>query len=379
MEIAEVVSLKKTFKPSRTLLGKKLPLGAVKIRMAQPGGAPRIERFAYPLFNFMQVPLVGEHIVIVKGPSDLKNPGTLAGVYYYIGPVAVHGNKHLNPMPGAFDVTKSGGGAGGMAMSAGPAIAAKFTYKPGTNFKEKKTIQSLQPYEGDVLIEGRNGQALRLGSSMLGMTMHYAKQPFYKGRQGAPITILSNGHKKGPPSSILTPATYGIEDPDDVDSIFIMSSDSHKISMKLAKASRKYGDGVEKLSIYLKPQIILSSDRIILNSKKDEILLIAKKDVKVVTKKWHTDMDSFFTQVLDFMEEVIKQNKELEKAFKEIGAVAQSNASSTHPTAVGPSGPPLNMASFIKSKVKATAGATKTKTLRTKLTKIKNNVKKMKG
>lgn len=389
---AEVVAIDKAFKPSRSKLGIPLPLGSVKIRMGKTtGGSPRIERFAQPLFNFQQVPLVGEHIAVIKGPSSLTNPGTMASTFFYLGPIAIHGNNHLNPMPGSFDVDKAGGGAVGLAQSVGATALSKLRYKPGANFKEAKDVLKLQPYEGDMIIEGRNRQSIRLGSSMLGNTMQYAKQPFYKGKQGAPITIISNGHKKqsgaaaiakvgiGKLKKSFSTPTYGIEDPDTTDSIFIMSSDSHKISMNLAKTSKQFGKGVEKLSVYLKPQIIASSDRIILNAKKDEILLVAKKDVKVVTKGWKTDMEEFFDTMLDFMEEVIKQNKELEKAFKEIGAVAQSNAKSTHPTGVGPSGPPLNAASFIKSKVKATTGASKTKTLRTKITKLKDTIKKMKG
>ena len=78
------------------------------------------------------------------------------------------------------------------------------------------------------------------------------------------------------------------------------------------------------------------------------------------------------------MDEVIKQNKELEKLHKELGAVAQSNATSIHPTGVGPSGPPTNAGSFIKSKGKATAGANKTKSLRKTLEKIRDKVKNMK-
>ena len=160
---------------------------------------------------------------------------------------------------------------------------------------------------------------------------------------------------------------------------FIMSSNSQKLDMKLAKSSKKYGEGVKKLSQYIKPQIIVSSDRIILNSKKDEILLIAKKDVKIVTKGWHSDMDKFFDTMLDFIEEVIKQNTELEKLHKEVGSVAQANATSIHPTGVGPSGPPTNAGSFMKSKGKATAGASKTKSIRTAITKLKDAIKAMKG
>jgi len=79
------------------------------------------------------------------------------------------------------------------------------------------------------------------------------------------------------------------------------------------------------------------------------------------------------------MEEVIKQNTELEKLHKELGKVAQNNATQIHPTGVGPSGPPTNAGSFVSSKAKATTGASKTKTIRNAITKLKNTIKKMKG
>ena len=393
LDTAEVIGTDLAFSPSKNRLGQNLKLGAIKIRMGNPGGAPRIERFAYPLFNFQQVPLIGEHILVIMGPGDIKNPGSMAGVYYYLAPINLQGNRHLNPLPGAFDITKAGVTSGAMyAAKTGKNLIQKVMYKPGENFKEKKSIAALQPYEGDILIEGRHGQAIRIGSTLEGSTSQYQKQHFIRGDQGKPIIVLSNGHKEGSPSILDktmgrlksaflgAPAPdYTLEKPDDTETIFIMTSKSHKVDMKLSKTNKKIGEGVKKLSSYIKPQLIGSSDRIILNSKKDEILLIAKTDVKVVTKGWNTDMESFFDQVLEFMNEVIDQNKELEKTLKELGKVAQANASSIHPTGVGPSGPPTNAASFIKSKTTATTEASKVKSIRTTLENIRDNVKKMKA
>ncbi len=391
IEIAEVVEVDKQYQPSRNRWGFPLKLGAVKIRTGQGVGGPLIEQFAFPIGNFMQTPLKGEHIAVIKGPSSMTSPTGWFPSYYYLGPIATSGNKHLNPMPGSLDFGKTGGSSfGGMLMNAGPAIYAKKTYKPGVHFEQKKDVMNMQPYEGDVMIEGRRGNSIRMGCA-LGMAdnpMNYSvKSPFFKGKKsGSPIIILANGHPTGLSAEMASlkkfgitfkTSDYGIEDPKKTDTILIMTKD-HKIDMDLAKSNNKIGTGVAKLSTYLKPQIIGSSERIILNAKKDEIILIAKKDVKVVTKKWNTDMEEFFQQVLDFMEEVIKQNTELEKLHKELGAVAQSNATSIHPTGVGPSGPPTNAGSFIKSKTKATTGASKTKSIRKQLEKIKDKVKDMK-
>ena len=383
IETAIVIGTNKAYKPSRSLTGVPLPLGSVKIRLSsgQTGGGPRIERFAQPLFNYLQVPLKGEQIVVVKAAG----PGTLPGLsevkYYYIGALQVHGNNHLNPMPGIYDVLKGGGEAAKAISSAAPSVPGIAQYKPGENFVEKKDVLKLQPYEGDILIEGRNRSAIRLGSSIEGAKSQYANSPWFKGDQNSPITVISNGFKGGgvgglDKSSVKSFAksalkkltsgpTYGIDEPDDTDSIFIMTSTSQKIGMKLSKRNNKIGKKVVPLSRYVKPQIISSADRIILNSKKDEILLIAKTDVKIVTKGWNSDMEEFFDTILDFMEEVIKQNKELEKGLK-------TNASEIHPTPAGPSGPPTSAAKYA-------AGASKTSSIRSKMTKLKNVIKGMKG
>ena len=384
IETAIVIGTKKAYKPSKSLKGLPLPLGSVKIRMSsgQTGGGPRIERYAQPLFNYLQVPLLGEQIVIVKAAG----PGTLPGLsevkYYYIGALQIHGNNHLNPMPGIYDVLKGGAAAAKAITSAAPNVPGIAQYKPGENFKEKKDVLKLQPFEGDVIIEGRNRSGIRLGSSLEGPTSQYANSPWFKGDQNAPITVISNGLKGGGPGSALDKSSvkgfaksalkkalsaqsYGIDNPDETDSIFILTSSSQKVGMKISKRNGKIGKQVQPLSRYVKPQSILSSDRIILNSNKDEILLIAKTDVKIVTKGWNSDMNEFFDTILDFMEEVIKQNTELEKGLK-------TNASEIHPTPAGPSGPPTSAGKYV-------AGASKTKSIRSKMTKLKDVIKGMKG
>ena len=169
---------------------------------------------------------------------------------------------------------------------------------------------------------------------------------------------------------------YAIENPDD-DKSWIYLTSSQKIE-KFKTAQRKLGEGVDPFSVYMKPQVIIGSDRLIFNAKKDEIVLVARKDVKIATPKWQTDMDEFFTQIHKLIQEVIKQNKNLEAAHKEIGAVAQSNATSIHPTPVGPSGPPINAAAFVKSKGMATKNSTTTKSIRKKIEAIEKKIKKMK-
>ena len=140
IQIAEVIEIDKAFKPSRSKWGFPLKLGAVKIRFGQASGNPFVEQFAFPLFNFTQVPLIGEHIAVIKGPSSMVSPTGWFPSYYYLGPMAIHGSKHLNPMPGSFEMSQEGEGSGVLqsVASAGPALLRKAQYKPGVHFKEKK-------------------------------------------------------------------------------------------------------------------------------------------------------------------------------------------------------------------------------------------------
>lgn len=329
METAEVIRTDKTYKESKDKDGNDLALGTVEVRMSLSGGGPRIERFVQPLFNFMQVPLIGEHILIVKGPSVMTNSGATAEAYYYIAPIAVHGNKHLNPMPDAFAVDRSGSPSGvNYASNSGPKSTTKVpSYKPGENFKEVGTVKNIQPYEGDILIEGRHGQSIRLSSGLSGPASQYSASPFWKGDQGTPITVISNGHKsQGGTNKFI------IENPDDTDSIIILSS-KQKIQ-KLKASQSNLGTGVKPISSYNKPQVIISSNRLHFNSTVDEIILSTKKDVIISTPNWAMKMDELYTEIEKLVDGIIKMQ---------------------HMTGVGPSSPPMNIGTFIKiqSKIKS--------------------------
>ena len=331
------------------------------------------EEYAYPADpNRMPIPLYGEQVLCINMPAG-ASMSSGQNVWYYTSVVNTHGNVNNAVMPFLQDKT-----LGGTDYGISPIVKTGNGQVPKQlSFKEQDIVY-IQPFQGDINFPDRFGSILRFSSTHMKQdTLLYKQKPFWNGlKKGDPIVMLTCGVKESRKGGSAN-KYFAIEDPEK-DSAFIYLTSSQKFDgFKLAQ--KNIGSAVKKLNLYDKPQVIIGSDRLVFNARKDEILLIAKKDVKIVTKSWHSDMDEFFDTMLDFMEEVIKQNKELEKAFKEIGAVAASNASSTHPTGVGPSGPPLNAGSFIKSKVKATAGASKTKALRTKITKLKDVIKKMKG
>jgi hypothetical protein len=62
-------------------------------------------------------------------------------------------------------------------------------------FNENSLIESILPFEGDYILEGRFGNTLRFGSTNKINT----GENFWSdsGKNGDPITILTNGHKFG--------------------------------------------------------------------------------------------------------------------------------------------------------------------------------------
>ena len=84
--------------------------------------------------------------------------------------------------------------------------------------------------------------------------------------------------------------------------------------------------GFEPLTNYSNPQIILTSDRLVFNSKQDEILISGKKTVGIATPGWAMDMDKMF----DILEGILTELANL------------TSAQATFVTGVGPTGPATN-------------------------------------
>ncbi len=334
------------------------------------GNATR-EEYAYPADpNRMPIPLYGEQVLCIQQP-DGKSIKRGQNKWYYTQVVNTHGNVNNSILPFLQDLGASGGN-----YAPTPIVKTGVGKKPKQlSFKEQDIVY-IQPFQGDTNHPDRFGSILRFSSTHLpAKTLFYKKKPFWTGaKEGDPIVTLTCGVKDARTGRSID-KYYAIESPDD-DSSFIYLTSSQKFN-KFKLAQKKQGAQVDNLKTYSKSQVIIGADRLLFNARKDEIVLVSKKDVKIATPKWQTDMDEFFTQMLKLIEEVIKQNKNLEAAHKEIGKVAQSNATSIHPTGVGPSGPPVNAGAFVASKGKSVSNSMTTKSIRKKIEKIKSAIKKM--
>lgn len=349
IQVGEVVETKKGFKSNQTddVSGDLLPLGSIEIRLGgytSQGGQVR-NVFAQPMFFNRRVPLIGEHVLVLNGPTtqqtskEVKNSG-----YFYLSPINVTDDLTFHHLPKLWYRETST-----PTRQSSPRMADKEI--PGYTFPNPpKKVNNLQPFEGDDLYEGRFGQSLRFGSTVLGNTGVYEKSPTWIGSTNAdPITILRVKKPTTPPQKrgwyefagrkipkYHNPNTYTIED---------ISKDEASLYLTTTQKLSKFASGFKKstktlkIATYSQSQAILDASQVILNARKGKAFIIGKDGVHIAgdtirlqSSKYNVDLDTLMDWLLDWW----KQDYDLAKGLK------------FYSTAAGPTSVATNLPDFIK-------------------------------
>ena len=296
---AEVIDTSFAYKEFIDKFGNTIPKGAIKVRLQESGNntLQAKDTFAYPLnVNDFEVPLIGEHVLLHTSIGSDTNIDRIRTKYYYSKAVNSNSNLNHNIMAGYINtITKSNGVSLSQGLRNTSAIPT--TEKKTLTFKIQDR-SFLQPYEGDRIIQSRNGSAIRFTSSVLGNLSTYSLTPSWSGtRNGDPLIIISNGIKNN------NVTQYNIEDiNNDESSVYLTSSQQIKLSLSQTRTAI----GLLDTSIYNKSQLIGNASRILLNAKDDAVILSGKRTVSISTPRWAVDMDKFFTQV-DIMQQQLIQ------------------------------------------------------------------------
>lgn len=245
--------------------------------------------------NFKIFPVINEYVFIRK----VFEPNKPGSKYVYSSPISVYGfsSPHVNPYPSLAEqsdtltnsVSYQQSELGAIQKPSSTPIPLEVnlnnedTSFQNSLFIEKENIHPLYPYMGDFIIEGRWGNSIRFGSTT--PAIHGKPNNYSTTSPGDPITIIRNGQDRFANSNGYEPIIENIKN--DLSSIYLTSK--QKISnLSLTSGEPQFSSYTNKPitpSQFNKPQILLNSDRIIIDAKTDSVLLSAQKSVGLLSNE----------------------------------------------------------------------------------------------
>ena len=228
-------------------------LFTVKVLIKENGNTRLID--AKPAdINIKRIPIIGEVLIIIQLFNHTTSVDSRGYQWYYLNPIGIKSSINNNIL--SVNSTE---------------------FKPDSKFVESN-VPLLQPYRGDLLIEGRYGNSIRFSNTVDTANSKYTNTPSWSGNSLAtgnnpsPIIILSNGRK------IDSVKSFTVENiQTDASSLYLTSTQSFP-SLKLHNDLSSKADNASSFS---KSQFIGIADRIILKSKTDIIALDSNSTIEL--------------------------------------------------------------------------------------------------
>lgn len=231
---------------------------------------------ASPLdINLRRVPLLNE-VVLIMSSTDVMNEDQLAQKYYYISGISIWNSVHHNGFPdlqylGA--TQKSTNIVGYQSNQDGIVKKQDDTPKDlylGNTFIENPEIRNLFPVEGDVIVEGRFGNSMRLSHTSKFPSQSVTSPWSNYGSNTRPITIIRNGQTKQVPAVKWTPIFESIDG--DASSIYL--TNGQEIQMTLASRNlASYGTVISSSADVVQvPNVLIQPSNISLKNADDNEL-----------------------------------------------------------------------------------------------------------
>ena len=248
--------------------------------------------FAKPFYpqekNF---PVINELVVLIELPNSRIGNDISSKNYYYINSISLWNHPHHNAYPNPLnnllppsqqqDYQQVEGGLVRRVTDGSTEIDLNSPSNPSQNtFIEKSNIHPLLPFSGDILYEGRWGNSLRFGSTAKSNS-EYKNNWSEAGENGDPIVILRNGQSSNVSQEGWIPITENINQ--DLSSIYLTSTQKLPIERNWDNKFKVFSPLSRPISLlnYSSPQILLNSDRIVLNAKTDGVLISGEQSFNV--------------------------------------------------------------------------------------------------
>jgi len=245
---------------------------------------------ARPLFPQLSAyPLPNEIVWVISLPSsDMGVSSLTSTAKYYINTISLwnhpHHNAYPNPITSATipesqqkDYQQVEVGSPRRVTDESPEISLNSPINSSqATFIERTNIHPLLPFAGDVIYQGRWGNSIRLGSTAKPSGEEAINDWSEVGENGDPITIIRNGQPLLSSDEGWVPITEDVND--DLSSIYQTST--QKIPIETTNTEfTSYPEPPESPNLYTSPQVIINSDRLVFNAKKDHVLISGEKSI----------------------------------------------------------------------------------------------------
>jgi hypothetical protein len=270
--------------PKYQELGGPKAIGAVEIIDLSGGTADysttsdnQNYRVAYPLQpGLKNYPLINEVVYLVSQPTKKIMQRNSAKALYYISVVNLWNHPHHNAIPysaGSSTPENSKNYQDSALGSTNKLTDTSGTIKFGNYFQERPNIYPLQPFEGDLIYEGRWGNSIRLSGTAPN------KNPWSTvGTQGDAITIIRNGQTDNPNKNGWD---FTVEDINtDASSVYLTTTQKIPLIANTNYFSYKLNPPTLPQE-YVGKQIIVNSGRLVFNTTEDHLLLSSAKSISL--------------------------------------------------------------------------------------------------
>ena len=317
-------------------------MGQITFRLTTDTGKPGPNNpVAYPINSFIKMyPVLHEIVYVVE----------FASKYYYISPLNLDNRINNNAFPNLTDgnvvespAAKSDDYRATEATKIPNSTNSSNDVSLGDTFKDNaKSIGILRPKEGDIVVQGRFGNNIRLGNNP---------------ETNLPTIKIGLIDKKQP--------KYAVVDENlDTDTAIWLTTDE---ALSFKQSGIKINIKDEPPTEYKGKQIAIFSDRILFNARTNEIIMMSNRGIFLTTSKnFSVDSDAYillssksdavvtspkiYLGADSATEPVVLGDKLVEVLSDLIDQIIQEK----HPTPSGPSGPPVNAQQYqsIKNRLK---------------------------
>ncbi len=197
--------------------------------------------------NIKRIPVIGETVIVFQLYDHTSSVVNRRFQWYYLNPIGIKSSINNNIQP-----------------------VNSETFTPDSKFAQTN-VSLLQPYRGDLLIEGRYGNSIRFSNTIETNDTEYNSKPTWVGSESNtvnnsnPIIIISNGR------SAEKTKSFTVENIQTDNSSLYLTSTQKIPDLLLGNATSK-----NSLNCYLpsesqftKSQFIGTADRVILKAKSD--------------------------------------------------------------------------------------------------------------